>query len=68
VKTDHDVSIIDGPLAQPSIDGQPYKSLPYFNDRVIETIPNERPESAILKLIMMTMDEWPLMKSWVLVS
>jgi hypothetical protein len=68
VKTDHDVSIIDGPLAQPSIDGQPYKSHPYFNDRVIETIPNERPECAILKLIMMTMDEWPLMKSWVLVS
>jgi hypothetical protein len=68
VKTDDDFSIIDGPLAQPSIDGQPYISLPYFNDGAIETIPNERPGSAILKLIMMTMDEWPLMKSWVLVS
>lgn len=27
-----------------------------------------RPDSAILKIIMMTMNEWPLQKSWVLVS
>ena len=27
-----------------------------------------RPESVVVKLILMTMDEWPLLKSWVMVS
>jgi hypothetical protein len=46
---------------QPTAHGQPYRSFPYFNG-------NERPDSAVVKMILMTMDEWPLLKSWVFVS
>jgi len=46
------------PQIQPTLDGQPYRSFPFFNGHV-------RPGSAVLKIIMMTMDEWPLLKSWV---
>ena len=53
------------PRTQPSLDGQPYRSLPHFNNAAVA---QSRPDSAIVKLIMMTMDEWPLLKSWVLVS
>ena len=64
------------PQSQPSLDGQPYRSLPHFsvggkeeNDDVKHrTVVQFRPDSAVVKLIMMTMDEWPLLKSWVLVS
>ena len=61
------------PQTQPSLDGQPYRSLPHFSvskeeDVINKTVAQIRPDSAVVKLIMMTMDEWPLLKSWVLVS
>ena len=58
------------PQIQPSFEGQPYRSLPFFHAPTTNATnaEYERPESAIVKLIMMTMDEWPLLKSWVLVS
>ena len=62
------------PQMQPSLDGQPYRSLPHFNIKgenggvSITTLAQYRPESAVVKLIMMTRNEWPLVKSWVLVS
>ena len=62
------------PQNQPSLDGQPYRSLPHFNvvnkegDGINTTVAQFRPDIAVVKLIMMTMDEWPLLKSWVLVS
>ena len=67
----HDISVVSNNRAnqtsttieqiQPTLDGQPYRSFPLFKG-------NERPDSAVVKVIMMTMDEWPLLKSWVLVS
>ena len=70
---------------QPTVEGQPYRSLPHFNvDRDGKTFADSgkadlqdwmsnvdwksRPQSAVVKLILMTMDEWPLLKSWVMVS
>ena len=47
---------------QPTQEGQVYRALPKNGE-----FPNI-PGSAVVKLIMMTMDEWPLLKSWVLVS
>lgn len=64
-------SMIDSPASmalpqtQPSLNGQPYRSLPHFS---VSKVARFRPDSAVVKLIMMTMDEWPLLKSWVLVS
>lgn len=74
------------PQKQPTIESQPFKSLPHFNyneegkkfydteehsEEGLVTWYNtinwdERPKSAVIKIIMMTMDEWPLLKSWVL--
>ena len=51
---------------QPAIEGQPYRS--FLHSTQENKIPGERSENAVLKIIMMTMDEWPLLKSWVLVS
>merc|ERR1711862_572724 len=46
---------------------QPFRSFPHFlKDENNTWIPSSRPESAVVKLIMMTMDEWPLIKYWVL--
>lgn len=70
------------PQEQPSILGQPYRSFPKFkinpHGKNLEKGSDEwwtsavdwssRSESAVVKLILMTMDEWPLLKSWVLVS
>ena len=70
------------PQDQPSILGQPYRSFPKFkinpHGKNLEKGSDEwwtsavdwssRSESAVVKLILMTMDEWPLLKSWVLVS
>jgi len=77
---------IDVPRVQPTLNGQPYRSFPYFDskhnrERVSklsgrnghfsqQLTPaitwSDRPDSAIVKLIMMTMDEWPLIKSWII--
>ena len=56
------------PQKQPDLDGQPYRAFPYFNTSVVNSqqVKESRPESAVLKLVMMTMDEWPLLESWVL--
>lgn len=70
------------PQEQPSILGQPYRSFPKFkinsHGENLEKGSDEwwtsavdwssRSESAVVKLILMTMNEWPLLKSWVLVS
>ncbi|KAL3913144.1 MAG: hypothetical protein SGARI_000802, partial [Bacillariaceae sp.] len=61
-------------LSQPTLDGQPYRAYPYFNgkanllDDSWKSKPDwvERPSNAVIKLILMTMDEWPLVRSWVL--
>ena len=52
------------PLTQSAIEQQPYRSFPHFN----KTDWNARPQNGVMKLIMMTKDEWPLLKTWVLVS
>eukprot|EP00553_Chaetoceros_curvisetus_P003864 CAMPEP_0204617556 /NCGR_PEP_ID=MMETSP0717-20131115/4495_1 /ASSEMBLY_ACC=CAM_ASM_000666 /TAXON_ID=230516 /ORGANISM="Chaetoceros curvisetus" /LENGTH=848 /DNA_ID=CAMNT_0051631117 /DNA_START=124 /DNA_END=2670 /DNA_ORIENTATION=+ len=67
------------PQKQPSILGQPYRSFPHFNISThgdtlkkgsdawwSEVDWSSRSESAVVKIIFMTMDEWPLVKSWVL--
>lgn len=70
------------PQRQPSILGQPYRSFPQFKinshgenlekgsvewwSSAVEW--SSRSESAVVKLVLMTMNEWPLLKSWVLVS
>ncbi len=70
------------PQKQPSILGQPYRSFPQFeinsHGENLEKGSDEwwssavdwrsRRKSAVVKIILMTMDEWPLLKSWVLVS
>ena len=67
------------PQKQPSIFGQPYRSFPLFTtiDSLGSVGDGEwwskmdwslRSNSAVVKLIMMTMNEWPLLKKWVLVS
>lgn len=60
------------PQPQPSVAGQPYRSFPYFNTtadgKTFAQFTKSRPESAVIKIIMITMNEWPLQKSWVLVS
>jgi hypothetical protein len=74
--------------AQPAVEGQPYRSRPYFNmnhqgktyaqmdEHTVQSW-NEwnktvdldtRPQHSIIKLILMTMDEWPLIQTWTLVS
>ena len=57
--------------SQPMEEGQPYRSFPYFDNNK-EALSTEgrsgRPDNAVLKLIMITMDEWPLLKYWVMVS
>ena len=70
---------------QPTVEGQPYRSFPYFNvdrygkrfaesgqkdlqDWLSNVDWESRPQDAVVKLILMTMDEWPLLKSWVMVS
>lgn len=55
---------------QPFLDGQPYRSFPHYHLNADEQGLGlvTRPEGAVAKIIMMTMDEWPLLKSWVLVS
>jgi len=65
------------PQKQPSALGQPYRSFPHFT--TIDSLDSvgdggwwskvdwsSRSDSAVLKLILMTMNEWPLVKSWVL--
>uniref|UniRef100_A0A7S4ENK5 Uncharacterized protein n=1 Tax=Pseudo-nitzschia australis TaxID=44445 RepID=A0A7S4ENK5_9STRA len=62
----------DAPLnVQPSVeDGQPYRAFPLFDINKeglsIEGSTSGRPDYAVLKLIMITMDEWPLIKYWVM--
>jgi len=68
---------------QPTVEGQPYRSFPYFNvdrdgkrfaesgqkqlqDWLSNVDWESRPQNAVVKLILMTMDEWPLLKSWVM--
>lgn len=64
--------------SQPTLEYQPYRSFPNYpqsgrlsdpqmsgNMKIMR--PN-RPEMAVVKIIMMTMNEWPLVKNWVLVS
>jgi hypothetical protein len=62
---------------QPNLVGQPYRALPFFKGRAdLAVDPKvaqlkgdswvERPDSAVVKVIIMTMDEWPLIKAWVL--
>ena len=55
--------IVTNPLALPTIEGQSYRSFPHF----FKLDWNTRPQNAVIKLIMMTKDEWPLIKTWVLV-
>ena len=67
------------PQKQPSVLGQPFRSFPHFT--TIDSLDSvgdggwwskmdwsSRSDSAVVKVIMMTMNEWPLVKRWVLVS
>jgi hypothetical protein len=65
-----DEASIQVPRPQSDLEGQPYRAFPsypqtYGTSTVLEA---SRPKKAIVKIIMMTMNEWPLVKSWVSVS
>mmetsp|Transcript_2924 Transcript_2924/g.5149 ORF Transcript_2924/g.5149 Transcript_2924/m.5149 type:complete len:882 (-) Transcript_2924:90-2735(-) len=49
--------------SQPFMEGQPYRAFPHFDKNVGGT---GRPDKAVLKLIMITMNEWPVLKFWVM--
>lgn len=71
VKNRHPNSMPKLPQKQPEIGGQPYRAFPYFNTFntsavSLQQVNKSRPENAVLKLILMTMDEWPMLKSWLL--
>eukprot|EP00536_Pseudo-nitzschia_multiseries_P012904 jgi/Psemu1/244951/estExt_Genewise1.C_5170001 len=55
------------PHPQPSIEGgQPYRALPFINKHVVAkgTIKDED-DKLVMKMILITKDEWPMLKSWV---
>jgi len=58
------------PQVQPSVEGQPYRSFPHFNVMGVDgnTGSISRPDSAVVKIIMMTMNEWPMLEEWLSVS
>lgn len=65
-----DEGSVQVPRSQPDLDGQPFRAFPsYPQSSKMSIVPEtSRPKNAIVKIIMMTMNEWPLVKSWVLVS
>ena len=54
------------PQVQPSVEGQPYRSFPHFNVMGVDgnTGAISRPDSAVVKIIMMTMNDWPMLEEW----
>jgi len=53
------------PQVQPSVEGQPYRSFPHFNVMGMDgNIGVSRPDSVVVKLILMTMNEWPILEDW----
>ncbi len=62
------------PYFNTNTDGQTFAQFQTANenegyDKWLSTVDSKsRPDSAVVKIIMMTMNEWPLLRSWVLVS
>eukprot|EP00536_Pseudo-nitzschia_multiseries_P011281 jgi/Psemu1/289600/fgenesh1_pg.375_\ len=61
------LSLYPRPHPQPSmVGGQPFRAFPHINKKLVaKGSIGDEDDQLILKLILQTKDEWPLIKSWV---